>query len=449
MFRRKTHDFGAQGKTFLPALALTLLITSLAGSSCRADDLLSVYQLALQSAPELRAAGFKLEVGEAQKGQAFGQLLPQISGVANWSENSLNLVATSATQNYTGTRYFVSLTQSLMDFAKFWEWRRTHSLERQLDAERTNAQNTLIYEVTRRYFAILDAQDQLRLTNHERQMYEQLSEQINVLFSKQLAKITDVYEVESRLDQIKADEIEAESQLVTARQSLSEQTNAPPLELAPLRKQVVFQALDGKLEDWLEVARSENPMVTAQHLAVESAENEVAVKKSRYLPVVDLQLYFYDTDTGYQNVRTGHYQNQVAALNVNVPIFNGGSTTAAVSEAQSKAALAREEREAKTRALIKETSEAFTLSNANAKRIEATEKALSSAQKSQQAMLTSFNYGVKSIREVLEAVQHEHKTERELSRAKYNYIVNRMRFQKAIGAISEDNLLEINGWLQE
>jgi len=55
-----------------------------------AENLLDVYQLALQSAPQLKAAGYKTEVGSAETGQAYGQMLPQISGTANWSETRCN-----------------------------------------------------------------------------------------------------------------------------------------------------------------------------------------------------------------------------------------------------------------------------------------------------------------------------------------------------------------------
>ena len=103
----------------LRAKNIGLVIALLLSPGLYADDLLGIYQQAVQSAPELKAAGLKLDIGEAQKGQALGQMLPQINGVANWSGNSLQQGPFG--QSYSGTRYYVSLTQSLMDFAKFWE----------------------------------------------------------------------------------------------------------------------------------------------------------------------------------------------------------------------------------------------------------------------------------------------------------------------------------------
>jgi outer membrane protein len=411
-----------------------------------ADDLLSIYQQALQADPQLRTAELKVDVGNAQKGQALGQLLPQINGTANWSTNKQS-VPGFADSNYNGTRYYVSLSQSLIDFAKFWDWKRAQEVENQYNAELTEAQHTLLFDVVQRYFAILDAEDQLQLMQMEKQSTETELGQVNKQFAKQLLKITDVYEVEARLDQLKADEIEAESHLIIARQALKELTNTLPGSLNKLNRDIEYHELEGSLEEWIAMARNQNPQITAQLSAIEAASNNVAVQKSRYLPVVDLQLNYYDTDTGYQSVQTSQTQTQVAAINVNVPIFTGGTTTHRMFEAQSRLTMTQEESEAKIRALVKETSDAFSMSNANARRIKASEKALASATKSREAMQSGLKYGVQTVADVLRAQQLEYKAKRDLAKAKYEYIVNRVRFLKAIGTVNEENLQEVNGWL--
>lgn len=413
-----------------------------------AEDLLEVYQQALQSDPQLRTAELKVEVGNAQKGQAFGQLLPQVSGTANWSTNNQH-VESRGDNNYKGTRYYVSLTQSLIDFGKFWDWRRAQEVENQYTAELLDSQHNLMFNVVERYFGVLDAEDQLQLVQLETQATENELEQVGKQYAKQLIKVTDVYEVEARLDQLKADIIEAESRLIIAKQALKELTNQLPQQLVHLRDGIEYNELDGNLDDWLAVAKSENPSLAAQQSAIEAASNNLAAQKSRYLPVVDLQLNYYDTDTGFQSVQTSHTQTQVAALNVNVPIFTGGVTTHRVFEAQSRLAISQEENEAKLRAIVKETSDAFSASNANARRIRASDKALSSASKSREAMQQGLKYGVETVSDVLRAQQLEYKAKRELARSKYEYIINRVRFLKAIGTISEDNLQEINAWMMK
>ena len=58
---------------------------------------------------------------------------------------------------------------------------------------------------------------------------------------------------------IKADEIESESVLIIAKQGLKELTNTLPVQLDKLRDDIEYKELEGKLDDWIAVAKSENP----------------------------------------------------------------------------------------------------------------------------------------------------------------------------------------------
>ncbi|WP_411725502.1 TolC family outer membrane protein [Methyloglobulus sp.] len=426
-------------------VGLTILIL-VVGNTCYADDLLSIYQQALEADPELKSSETKIKIGDAQKGQALGEMLPQITGTANWSTNSQR--QGNRGNDYAGTSYVISLNQTLLDFPKFWNWRKSQAVESQYTLENVQAQQTLLFKVVDKYFTVLEAEDELSFYYSEEETTAQQLAQIQALYDKQLVKITDMYAIEARLDQIKADIIEAEAKVVTAKEGLRELTNTTPAMLLKLREGIDYKELEGKLEDWLAVAKSENPTLAAQQYAIAAADLDVTAQKARHLPVVELQLNYYNTNTGFQSAFVNQTDTQVAAINVNVPIFSGGTITQRTQEAQHKLTLNKYDNEAKLRALVKETSDAFLTSNANVRRIKATRKALESATKSREAVEAGFGYGVETISDVLKAQEEEFKTKRDLAKAKYGYIKNRMRFMQAIGMISEENLAEAKGWLQ-
>jgi outer membrane protein len=418
-----------------------------------AEDLMTIYEQALEADPELKSSEVKIKIGSAQKGQALGAMLPQVSATGNWSTNK----STASPQNFNnrgtnhfgGTRYVVSLTQTILDFPKYWSWRRTQAVESQYTLENIQAQQTLLFNVVDRYFTVLEAEDELGFYSNEANATEQQLEQIQKLFDRQLVKITDLYAIEARLDQLKADIIEAEAKLSTAKEGLQELTNTTPATLTKLRDDIDYKELEGKLDDWLDVAKTENPTLAAQQYAITAAEHDVTTQKSGHLPVVELQLTYFNTNTGFQSSALNNTTDtQVAAINVNLPIFDGLTTTKKTQEAQYKLTLNKYDKDAKLRALVKETSDAFLTSNANVRRIKATRKALESASKSREAMETGFGYGVETISDVLKAQQEEFKALQDLAHAKYDYIKNRMRFLQAIGTISEENLVEVNNWLQ-
>lgn len=458
-----------------PAQVILLLVLA---QTAAAEDLLEIYHQAMQGDPSLKSAQLTVDIGAAQAGQAFGQMLPQINASANWSENAQAVtqktsrrVLVSATppptplptsppiiktitssrevnNQYSGTRYYVSLSQTLVDFAKFWNWRRATRQEDQYAAELIEAQNKLISDVVERYFALLEAEDQLIYTSQEKQAVAKEREQIEKRYAKQLMKITDLYAVEARLDQIVAEEVLAESRLATSRESIRELTGSAPASLAKLTDKVEFQEIDGKIEQWIDMAASQNPALSAKVIAVDAAENNVIAQKSRHLPVVDLQLNYYDTNTGYQSSRTPEVQTQVAAINVNVPIFTGGTTSYQIDEAQQRLELSKNDNEASLRALVKETSDAFTTTNAAVKHVHAAQKALESAMKSCEAMERGLQLGAVTVGDLLQAQKTKFAAQRDLAQAKYSYLKNRIRFLHAIGSVSEQNLTEINDWLE-
>lgn len=416
------------------------------------EDLLTIYQQALEADPESKAAAISVEISKEQSGAALSEMLPQISGSANWSGNdNTNPAAKPENSTYMGTRYYVSLNQSLFDFAKFWNWQRANTVEEQYNAENVEAQHALIHKVVEKYFSVLEAEDQLYFYQTEKNAMAKRLEQTQKQFAKQLVKITDVYTIEARLDQLKASEIEAETIVVTAKEALKELTNTPFSDLYKLRDNVDYKPLDGQLEQWIEVAKSENPSLAAQLKAIEAAHDGVTVQKSKFMPVVDLQLNYYDTNTGYQSAqitKSGSISTQVAAINVSVPIFDGGVSVHRLFESEHRLELAKNENESKIRALIKETSDSFLSSNASVRRIAASQKALASAAKSLEATEKGFSKGVVTMTDILNAQQEEFKAKRELSQAKYAYIKNRARFMRSVGMITEQNIQEVNNWLQ-
>jgi outer membrane protein len=435
-----------------------LLTLALAGSySAQADDLLFIYQQALEADPKSRSAEEKTGIGAAQKGQALGQMLPQINLSGNWSTNrytqtgsttSANPKSHDAVTNYPGTRYYLSLNQSLMDFGKFWAWRQATKVEDQYATEAIEAHNQLMYDVVDRYFSELQAEDELYFAQTEKLATEKKLEQIQKLYTKQILKVTDLYAIEARLDQLKAAEIVTETKLINAQAALRELTgiDAPPL--SKLKVQVDYPEIQGDLQQWLEMAQSQNPTVSAKQKAVLAAETNVTAQKAKYLPTADLQLNYYNTNTGYQSSQQKPYDVETAAININVPIFSGGITSNQISEARFRLQMSKNDNEATMRAIIKETSDAFLSTNAATYSIKASQKVLESTSKSFEAMEKGYRLGVVTISDLIKAQQDEFSAKKDLAISKYNYIKNRIRFMHAIGSIGEENLHEVNNWLE-
>jgi outer membrane protein len=305
-----------------------------------------------------------------------------------------------------------------------------------------------MFKVVERYFNILFAEDDLFYLKAEQETMQKELEQAQKLYAKHIVLITDVYEIEARLDQVKATVIEAETLVVIAKQSLRELTNIEPGKLHKLRKEISFIKLEGKLDDWIAVSRSENPTLAAQIKAIEAASSNVDVYKSRHLPVVDMQMSYLSSNQGYQSTAANQYDVTVGAINVNIPLFSGGVMTSQMNKAKHELSSTQAENEAKIRFLIKETTDSYMSTNNSVDRIAATRKALESAVKSREALEKAFEYGEESMSDVLYGLQLEYRVLRELAQVRYEYIKQKIRFMKATGLITDDNMIEVNNWLK-
>jgi outer membrane protein len=71
--------------------------------------------------------------------------------------------------------------------------RSLHTNYAQYASEFIEAQHELIFNVVERYFSVLNADDQLQLTQQEKQATASELEQVKKQFAKQLIQITDFY----------------------------------------------------------------------------------------------------------------------------------------------------------------------------------------------------------------------------------------------------------------
>ena len=86
--------------------------------------------------------------------------------------------------------------------------------------------------------------------------------------------------------------------------------------------------------------------------------------------------------------------------------------------------------------------------NNSVDRIAATRKALESAVKSREALEKAFEYGEESMADVLYGLQLEYRVLREFAQVRYEYIKQKIRFMKATGLITDENMVEVNSWLK-
>jgi outer membrane protein len=180
---------------------------------------------------------------------------------------------------------------------------------------------------------------------------------------------------------------------------------------------------------------------------IEAAKKNLEQQKSGRYPVLELQLTKQKSDIGFESSQSQRSTTDTASLNLSVPIYSGGSISGRINEASQQVILSEATYDQEYRNLLTQLSDMFLSVNAMVRRIEASEKAIISADKSYQAMSRSFELGIATVSDVLDAQQVYLQARRGFQQAKYDYIINRAALLYISGKLDEDAFYEISEWL--
>ena len=165
--------------------------------STTALSLETVYQLAIDQAPSLAIAQYRVDSAEAQSADARGSLLPQVSLFGEWSENKLSydgsLSALYSQQNYPGERYGFQARQALFNVAAFREMQRRRALFDRSESALDVAKIELIMLVTSAYLSVLVADDTVKQFEMESDALQKQLEEAEALYARALLPLTQAH----------------------------------------------------------------------------------------------------------------------------------------------------------------------------------------------------------------------------------------------------------------
>ncbi|RPI46838.1 MAG: hypothetical protein EHM59_06380, partial [Betaproteobacteria bacterium] len=187
---------------------LLLLALSLATFAAQAQRLIEFYRQALETNPSMRSRELGVEQARAQEEIATSRLLPQIAATGNYYWNDYR-ESGSESRNYDGVRAALQARQALLDLASYFKLQGARASVAQSEQEREAARMALGGEVVDRYLAVLQAEDEIRHLQAEKQAIESQLQRLRFMRERQLAKVTDLYEAEAYFQGLRTREIEA------------------------------------------------------------------------------------------------------------------------------------------------------------------------------------------------------------------------------------------------
>lgn len=431
----------------------TLMTAALFAQSAHALDLLQVYREALANDPVYASARYTLQAGQEAGIQGRAGLLPQVglSGSYNRNDTEVERQTGTTPEDSKVTTYRASLTQPLFRWANWQQYQQGKLSVAVSEAQFAQAQQDLIVRVSQAYFDVLAAQDALASVQAQKAAITEQLASAKRNFEVGTATITDTHEAQARFDLAVAQEFAAQSDLDIKRAALEQIIGKPANDLASLRPGVQLSGPQpAQLETWVDNAQSRNFRVIGGEFNREIAQREISRTRAGHLPTVDVvasrdyrDLRGRTSTDSNDNIRDG----TTVGVQVNIPLFSGFSVTSQVREAVALSEKARADLENARRTAAQEARQAFLGVNSGLAQVRALEAAEISSRSALDSNRLGYEVGVRINIDVLNAQQQLYVTRRDLSKARYDTLVNSLRLKSAAGTLAEEDLSQVNALL--
>ena len=424
-------------------LSFFLLLTS---RFTNAADLITVYEVAVRNNPTLAAAAASLEASRESHPQAFAGLLPNLNAGASLSRTRFKNTDPSQDATYSTDKLAsITLVQPLFRYDRWISLKQADSTIAAAEADYAAAQQTLMVNVAERYFAVLDAQDNLEFAQAEKSAIGRQLDQAKQRFDVGLIAITDVKAAQARYDIAVSQEILAVSELEGSRDALRELTGEYFDKLDLLRDDLKLVRPDpDSPEHWIAQAKQQNLQVLSAEAASEAARQEMRRQRAGHLPTLDLNASASYQDVNFGGIAPIKRQDSEIGVQLNIPLYQGGSVSSRTRQARSQFEEATQRLQEAVRAAELATRNAWRGIRTDIAQVRALSESLESTRVAVEAEEAGFEVGTRTIVDVLNAQREHYLARLNYARARSQYVVDQLRLKRATGILARDDLVEVS-----
>jgi len=412
-------------------------------------DLLQIYELGLQSDPQIQIVRAERDSVRENRPQALAQLRPTLSASGDVSRTHSDVRSSpsgTADSTYNKTVLSLSLNQPLYRKDYWIQLQQSDNQIAQAEADYVTAQQNLIMRIAQAYFDVLSAQDTLGFAHAETTAIQRQLDQAQQRFDVGLIAITAVHEAQAAYDKARADEIQAENELDDTWEALHEIIGDSEKVLSPLTAELPLKMpTPDSIDQWSEIALQQNPKLVAQRSATAVARQNIELQRSGHYPTLALvgshalnrsnASSASDTDTSS------------IGLQLSVPLYSGGGTTSRTRQARFDFEKAQQSLDQELRAVKRQVRDAYRGIVSSISRVHALKATTTSAKSALEATEAGFEVGTRTMVDVLAEQRNLYRARRDYSHVRYDYILNGLRLKLAAGSLSQSDLESINPWL--
>ena len=420
-----------------------------------AGELLRAYDAALEHDAIYQQARQEFEVALPSVTRARANLFPQVSLSASRNETrqdirkSDNSLYTEGVTHYESDSLGMNVSQAVVSIAAWRNLQKSRHVVAAAQAEVDQAVE-LGLRLVDALFELLKAKSRWHLVQAEHDASVQQLHRARALQHKGLGSRVDVIEAEAALASVQAALEKSRFQVAINGQALATICGINRIMAERVLPEVPIVApAEADLRQWVADALTSNNALRAQTAVVDGALSELDVRRAARFPTIDLSASLTLEDSGGATFGGGGRESSATsiALSLNLPLFQGGASSALIRQAASAYEAEQAKRDQVQRNLAFETNAAFLELRGTVRSVDALKLAVDAAGRVLAAQEERFERGAASTADILEAQMRFYRTRRELEEAKISFVIGQFKVSALRGKLDRDRFKEIDGWI--
>jgi len=398
--------------------------------------------LALQNHPQVQAAQHEVSAMNQRIGETRSAYYPALSGDVTGSQ--ANPRSRIGAGFLTDPSLFNRLGQGITLSQLITDSGRTPNLvassRLQAGAAEQTAQATrydVLVRVNQAYFGTLRAQALVKVAQQTVAARQLLVDQVTALYNNKLKSELDVSFVDVNLSQAKLLLLQAQDQVQGAYAELTRAIGSQQAATYQLEDEPLPPSPPPNAEDLVAQAISNRPELASLQMSRDAAYRFERAEKDLSYPTASLVgvggAIPYIAQLSLPRVTPHEYEG--VAVNVEIPILNGGLFKARRQEAHYRALEADQRLRDQVEAVARDVRTAWASSTVAYQRLDVTAQLLRQANLAQQLAQGRYDLGLSSIVELTQALLNVTAAAIENLNAKYDYQSQYATLQYTIGAL--------------
>ena len=433
--------------------------------SAGATDLADAYGDAKSHDPVLGAARAGLAATQQRVPQARSAMLPNVTlgGSSSWNDRSFLSPQTdfltgevirdpvtgrplrAPDQDFNEHNWQAQLRQPLLNMESWFTYRSAKKGVESAQWDFSSTEQQLIIRTVSAYLNVLRAEDRLDSAQAAEAAVKRQLEQVQQRFDVGLVAITDVLEAQAGYDNAVVGRVQAAGDHDIFFETLRTLTGQPYTSIDRISESLpIVNPAPSNEQEWVTTALAANMSIRSAQAKLQAAERTLRARRSGHLPTIDATVTHSHFVTGGASFLGNKIDQDVYAVSINLPIYQGGLTSSRAKEARSLAEQSRQLLLDRQLLVSRDTRNLFRTVATHVVRVKARLRAIASSESALEATETGYQVGTRNIVDVLQAQNRLYSSQFDYADSRYNYIIDLMLLKQAAGTLQAADLMDLN-----